>query len=159
MEDLSPTESFHCVDCIDGLTLYPVWEDGSGICLEAQQCMDGSTGETAESGGDCVCEDNCLMCCMGGGICDQEAPNTCILCKNPFTMHSGMNMEDMESSTMTGACVDVSADDYFAEMTEYYYEMWEEYYGEEDEDEDDEASANSIKTGLAAVTMAVMLQF
>ena len=37
--------------------------------------------------------------------------------------------------------------------------MWEEYYGEEDEDEDDEASANSIKTGLAAVTMAVMLQF
>ena len=67
-------------------------------------------------------------------------------------------MEDMESSTVTGACVDVSADDYFAEMTEYYYEMWEEYYGEEDEDEYDEASA-SIKTGLAAVTMAVMLQF
>ena len=79
--------------------------------------------------------------------------------KNPFTMHSGMNMEDMESETMTGACVDVSADDYFAELTEYYYEMWEEYFGEEDEDEDDEASANSIKTGLAAVTMAVMLQF
>ena len=68
-------------------------------------------------------------------------------------------MEDMESGTMTGACEDVSADDFFGEMIEYYYEMWEEYYGEEDEDEDDEASANSIKTGLAAVTMAVMLQF
>ena len=36
-----------------------------------------------------------------------------------------------------------------------YLEMWEMNYGEED----DESSATSIKTGLAAVTMAVMLQF
>ena len=158
MEDLSPTESFHCVDCIDGLTLYPVWEDGSGICLGTQECMDGTTGENAEVREGCACEDNCQMCCIGG-FCESEAPNTCVLCKNPFTMHSGMDMEDMDNSSMTGACVDVSGDDFFAEMTEYYYEMWEEYYGEEDEDEDDEASANSIKTGLAAVTMAVMLQF
>jgi hypothetical protein len=38
-----------------------------------------------------------------------------------------------------------------------YLEMWEEYYGEEDED--DESSASTMQTGLAAVTMAVMLQF
>ena len=77
MEGLNPTESYHCVDCIDGLTLYPVWDDGSGICLGTQQCMDGSTGDEGDVGGDCVCEDNCQMCCIGG-FCESEAPNTCV---------------------------------------------------------------------------------
>ena len=53
---------------------------------------------------------------------------------------------------MAGYCEDVSMDDLVAELLDYY----EEYYGEKDDDED---SASSIKTGLAAVTMAVMLQF
>jgi len=41
-------------------------------------------------------------------------------------------------------------------MIEQYGQYYAEYYGEED---DDEASAHTIQTGLAAVTMAVMLQF
>ena len=44
----------------------------------------------------------------------------------------------------------------FEYYREYYAEYYAEYYGEED---DDEASAHNIQTGLAAVTMAVMLQF
>ena len=57
---------------------------------------------------------------------------------------------------MAGYCEDVSMDDFVADLLDYYLEYFEEYYGEEDDDED---SASSIKTGLAAVTMAVMLQF
>jgi len=57
---------------------------------------------------------------------------------------------------MAGYCEDVSMDDFVADLLDYYLEYYEEYYGEEDDDED---SASSIKTGLAAVTMAVMLQF
>ena len=45
--------------------------------------------------------------------------------------------------------------------------MYDDYYGEYgycdyydcEEEEDDETSASSIQTGLAAATMAVMLQF
>ena len=58
---------------------------------------------------------------------------------------------------MAGYCEDVSMDDFVLDYyLEYYAEYYEDYYGEEDDDED---SASSIKTGLAAVTMAVMLQF
>ena len=58
---------------------------------------------------------------------------------------------------MTGFCDDVNIDDYFGEILEYYLEYYAEYYGEEDDEDED--SASSIQTGLAAVTMAVMLQF
>ena len=144
--EFSPDSEMHCVDCTDGFTLYPMWEDGSGVCLGPQQCMDGNTGATADAAGDCVCEDNCQMCCVGG-ICTEEAPNTCMMCKSIITIPTPSS-----DDVMTGFCEDVSPDDYFAELFEYYLE----YYGEEDED-DDEASASTIQTGLAAVTMAVML--
>ena len=60
---------------------------------------------------------------------------------------------------MAGYCEDVSMDDFVAELLDYYIEYYEEYYGEYYGEEDDEDSASSIQTGLAAVTMAVMLQF
>jgi len=54
----------------------------------------------------------------------------------------------------TGYCADADMEALLEEWYDYYLEMWEEYYGEED---DDESSASTIQTGLAAVTMAVML--
>ena len=73
------------------------------------------------------------------------------MCKNIMTMPTTSSAE-----AMAGFCDDVNIDDYFEELLDYYLEYYEEYYGEEDDDED---SARSIQTGLAAVTMAVMLQF
>ena len=148
--EFSPDTEFHCIDCVDGLTLYPMWEDGSGVCHGPQQCMDGTTFESADASAECACEDNCQMC-GGQGDLFEAAPNNCIVCKSSITQPTLSS-----DVAMAGYCEDVSMDDFVAELLDYYLEYYEEYYGEEDDDED---SASSIKTGLAAVTMAVMLQF
>ena len=107
--------------------------------------MDGSTFETSDVSADCACENNCQECGAGGDF--DAAPYNCITCKSTIT-----TLTTGSEESWTGLCEDLSPDDYFAEMYDYYLE----YYGEEYE-YDDEASASTIQTGLAAVTMAVML--
>ena len=109
--EFSPDSEFHCIDCVDGLTLYPMWEDGSGFCHGPQQCRDVMTGQTS----DCTCEDNCQICAVGGPI--EEAPNNCEFCKSMITMPTYSSDE-----SITGYCDDISMDTYVATTLDYYLE-------------------------------------
>ena len=113
-----PDTEFHCIDCADGLTLYPMWEDGSGVCHGPQQCTDGTTGETADASESCACEDNCQQCGSEGDLgMFEAAPNNCIMCKNIITMPTTSSGE-----AMAGFCDDVNIDDYYEGILEYYLE-------------------------------------
>ena len=140
-----PDYEYDCMDCPDGLELFAVWDDGTGYCLEPSICYDPVSGEPSEA---CTCEDNCAACL---GDADLGTEN-CGVCKDEYYGE----LVETNAEFETGYCVDFDMDAYYEEYYAYYLEIWEEYYGEEDED--DEASATTIQTGLAAVTMAVMLQ-
>lgn len=67
------------MDCIDGLELFPVWDDGTGFCHEPSICLNGNTMEPSD---ECTCEENCLKCgSVGGFLYTHDAPNNCSQCK------------------------------------------------------------------------------
>jgi hypothetical protein len=50
----------NCVDCPEGFELFPVWEDGTGFCLEPSVCR-LANGEVSF----CTCNENCHDCYGG----------------------------------------------------------------------------------------------
>ena len=95
-----PDYEENCVDCVDGLELFPVWEDGTGYCLEPSICYDPDTFEPTET---CTCEDNCQECLGDESLGTQN----CGVCKNPYGEYY---IEDYNDETGTFACPDITMD-------------------------------------------------
>ena len=147
-----PDEMHDCVDCADGLELFAVWADGTGYCLEPSVCKDYDTEEPITDGS-CTCADNCKKCyALDASIGAQN----CAICKDYYAEYYVEFPSDF-TEYYTVECPDDSTPTYYLEKEQYYWEIYESI--QEEEDEEDESSASTIQTGLAAVSMAVMLQF